>query len=441
MEAKKTSSKQVVAILLLVIGLIAGVFGILGLVGGGGMDPYEARNGVVYIYSVAYNDQGQSEAGWGTGWAIGKPGEPVQYIVTNGHVVADAYEYPQQYPNEIFGSVEVYYSAAENDFAQAEIVYYSPQTQKDIAILRLPSPTEKRIALSLRESDSVKPGDTAYALGYPGNAVANQPLPKYDMNDVTMTKGIISNRTTLTGTTYEAFQMDVSIAGGNSGGPLVDESGNVMGINVATAYDQTTGQLSDVHYAIIIDELTKILDGERIEYTMAGGGLSWTQPWFAYVFLPIGVLALIGGIILLVTSQKGGQGAPAPAGAAAGMGSGKAPARGGRGPVEKRAVLRGVTGKYSGQSFDLLKGKVVIGRDPATCNIVFDKNTPGISGRHCQVVYDPNEDCFIITDLGSSYGTFLGNGKKLTANVAEKLSTGDTFYLCDNANRFVVSKE
>ena len=150
---------------------------------------------------------------------------------------------------------------------------------------------------------------------------------------------------------------------------------------------------------------------------------------------------LIGGIILLVTSQKGVQGAPAPAGAAAGMGSGKAPARGGRGPVEKRAVLRGVTGKYSGQSFDLLKGKVVIGRDPATCNIVFDKNTPGISGRHCQVVYDPNEDCFIITDLGSSYGTFLGNGKKLTANVAEKLSTGDTFYLCDNANRFVVSKE
>lgn len=441
MEAKKTSSKQVVAILLLVIGLIAGVFGILGLVGGRGMSPYEARQGVVMVRGIIYDTEGNSQWGWGTGWAIGKPGKPVEYIVTNGHVVADAYEYPQQYPNEIFGSVEVYYSAAENDFAQAEIVYYSPQTQKDIAILRLPSPTEKRIALSLRESDSVKPGDTAYALGYPGNAVANQPLPKYDMNDVTMTKGIISNRTTLTGTTYEAFQMDVSIAGGNSGGPLVDESGNVMGINVATAYDQTTGQLSDVHYAIIIDELTKILDGERIEYTMAGGGVSWAQPWFAYVFLPIGVLALIGGIILLVTSQKNGQGAPVAAGAAAGMGSGKAPARGGRGPVEKRAVLRGVTGKYSGQSFDLLKGKVVIGRDPATCNIVFDKNTPGISGRHCQVVYDPNEDCFIITDLGSSYGTFLGNGKKLTANVAEKLSTGDTFYLCDNANRFVVSKE
>ena len=78
-------------------------------------------------------------------------------------------------------------------------------------------------------------------------------------------------------------------------------------------------------------------------------------------------------------------------------------------------------------------------RQPVTSYSI--KIRRGISGRHCQVVYDPNEDCFIITDLGSSYGTFLGNGKKLTANVAEKLSTGDTFYLCDNANRFVVSKE
>ena len=80
MEAKKTSSKQVVAILLLVIGLIAGVFGILGLVGGGGMDPYEARNGVVMIGVIAQDSQGNTASGMGTGFAIGNPGEPVEYI-------------------------------------------------------------------------------------------------------------------------------------------------------------------------------------------------------------------------------------------------------------------------------------------------------------------------------------------------------------------------
>ena len=38
-------------------------------------------------------------------------------------------------------------------------------------------------------------------------------------------------------------------------------------------------------------------------------------------------------------------------------------------------------------------------------------------------------------------GTFLGSGKKLTANVPERLNAGDTFCLCDSNNRFVVTKE
>ena len=341
MEAKKTSSKQVVAILLLVIGLIAGVFGILGLVGGGGMDPYEARNGVVMIGVIAQDSQGNTASGMGTGFAIGNPGEPVEYIVTNGHVVQKAYEYPRIDPS-ISGKVQVYYSAAENDYVQAQVVYYSSPSEKDIAILKLPSPTDKRVPLKLRESDSVSTGETAYALGFPADSAYRQNFATFGLDDITMTRGIISKRLNPVNVTYEAFQMDVSIAGGNSGGPLVDENGNVIGINTLGATDPQTGVPLGMNYAIIVDELTKILDGEQLEYTMAGGGLSWTQPWFAYVFLPIGVLALIGGIILLVTSQKGVQGAPAPAGAAAGMGSGKAPARGGRGPVEKRAVLRGV---------------------------------------------------------------------------------------------------
>ena len=402
MEAKKSSSKQVVAILLLVIGLAAGVFGVLGaagvfgvlgLVGGGGTDPYEARKSVVMVYSYLQLTDGQSAGAMGTGFAIGKPGEPVEYIVTNGHVVEYGYMGPKVYAEQVSSAgVQVYFSAAENDYVTAEVVYYSASNEKDIAIIRLPSKTDKREAIPIRDADDVAVGDTAFALGYPGVASQSQQFNTYDEDDITLTKGIISKRTKPAWSSYDAFQMDVYINHGNSGGPLVDERGNLIGINASGAVDEQ-GKSEGVNFAITSAELIKALDSERIEYTMAGGGLSWT------------------------------------------------PARGGRGPVEKRAVLRGVTGKYSGQSFDLLKGKVVIGRDPATCNIVFDKNTPGISGRHCQVVYDPNEDCFIITDLGSSYGTFLGNGKKLTANVAEKLSTGDTFYLCDNANRFVVSKE
>ena len=436
MEAKKSSSKQVVAILLLVVGLIAGVFGVLGLVGGGGTDPYEARNGIVYVKGTIYDQEGNSEWGWGTGWAVGKPGEPIQYIITNGHVVEKAYTYPKQYPN-IGSNLQVYFSAAENDYVQGQVVYYSPFNEKDIAIIKLPSATDKRTALNIRSSADVNVGETVYALGYPGTAVTGQDFLTFDQDDVTLTKGVISKKMIPNFATYNAFQMDTYISGGNSGGPLVDENGYVVGINSAGL--ENSGIDLGMNYAIESDELIKILDAEDIEYTTMDGGLAWVQPWFGYVFLPIGILALAGGIALLMMSQKGGQGAAASVGSSAQSGAGRVSRRGGN--VEKRAVLRGVTGKYAGQSFDLMKGKLVIGRGPATCNIVFDKNTPGISGRHCQVVYDQNEDCFIITDLGSSYGTFLGNGKKLTANVAEKLSTGDTFYLCDNANRFVVSKE
>ena len=435
METKKASGKQIIAILLLIAGVIFIVFGAFGLAGEGGMDPYEARNSVVMIYSYLQLTDGQSAGAMGTGFAIGTPGEPVEYIVTNGHVVEYGYVGPKEYQGQVASAgVQVYFSAAENDYVTAEVVYYSPFNDKDIAIIKLPSKTEKREAISIKDADTVEIGDTAYALGYPGVASSSQQFNTYDANDITLTKGIISKRTKPVWSNYSAFQMDVYINHGNSGGPLVDEKGFLIGINSSGAVDEQ-GKSEGVNFAITSAELVKILDSENIHYTMAGGGLSWAPTWFAYVFLPMGVLALIGGILLLIVSHKKKQLTPVYAGAEANN------AGSSRGFAGKHAVLRGVTGKYAGQSFDLLQGRVVIGRDPAVCNIVFDPNTPGISGRHCQVVYDPNEDCFLITDLGSSYGTFLSGGKKLTANVTERLSAGDTFYLCDNANRFIVTKE
>ena len=308
MEAKKSSSKQVVAILLLVIGLAAGVFGVLGLVGGGGTDPYEARKSVVMVYSYLLLTDGQSAGVMGTGFAIGKPGEPVEYIVTNGHVVEYGYMGPKVYAEQVSSAgVQVYFSAAENDYVTAEVVYYSASNEKDIAIIRLPSKTDKREAIPIRDADDVAVGDTAFALGYPGVASQSQQFNTYDEDDITLTKGIISKRTKPAWSSYDAFQMDVYINHGNSGGPLVDERGNLIGINASGAVDEQ-GKSEGVNFAITSAELIKALDSERIEYTMAGGGLSWTQPWFAYVFLPIGVLALIGGIILLVTSRRADRG-------------------------------------------------------------------------------------------------------------------------------------
>lgn len=475
MKTKRISSKQLMALVLILIGAVSSVFGVIGLTGSSSKDPYESRNGIVMVYATVYDNEGNSEAGMGTGWAIGTPGQPVEYIVTNGHVVNKAYTYPRYDSSLYGGEIDVFFSAAENDYVKAKVVYYSPQEEKDIAILQLPSPTDKRTALTLRDSGDIKIGDTAYALGYPGNSSQRQDFATYDVDDITITRGIISKRTTTSFSTYEAFQMDVSIAPGNSGGPLVDEKGNVIGINVAGAIDPNTGLSLGMNYAIIINELTKVLDVERIPYTMAGSGFSLLHGPGSAVLLVPGILLIVAGAFFFWKERNAATGNissdPAhssPAGVANSRGGvagqrnngsfatgttdgglangaanniGTTPANGTANGSAARAVLRGMTGKYAGQSFDLLKGKVTIGRDPSFCNIVYDKNTPGISSRHCQLSYNPAEGCFLLTDLGSSYGTYLANGKKLTPNIPEKLYAGDSFFLCDPANQFQAAKE
>lgn len=102
MKERKISGKQMVSILLLAVGLVGIILGIIGFAGGGSKDPYEARNGIAMVYSTVYDSEGNSESGWGTGWAIGKPGKPVKYIVTNGHVVEKAYTYPR-YDSSMYG--------------------------------------------------------------------------------------------------------------------------------------------------------------------------------------------------------------------------------------------------------------------------------------------------------------------------------------------------
>ena len=428
MTANKSFNKRITAIILLAIGGLCLIMGILGFALDDKIDPYEVRNGIAMVYAMVYDNQGNSESGWGTGWCIGKPGEPVEYIVTNGHVVDKAYTYPRYDSATYGGDIKVYFSAAENDYVQAKVVYFSPFNEKDIAILQLPTPTDKRTALTLRDSDSVSIGSTAYALGYPGDSVRQQDFVTYDKDDVTMTRGIISKRTTTNYSTYEAFQMDVSIAGGNSGGPLVDENGSVIGINAAGALDPNTGVSVGMNYAITINELVKILDSEHIDYTLKHSASGFFASWMGYVFVPVGVILLVLGTFMMLSSM--------------GIFDKKAPTNDDMvktAKVMRRGYIMGVTGKFAGQSFEITEAGLLIGRDPVSCNIVYEAQTPGISARHCRIAYNKNSERFTLTDVGSSYGTFLAGGRKLTPNAPEALNSGDRFYLCDENNTFSVT--
>jgi S1-C subfamily serine protease/cell division septation protein DedD len=159
----------------------------------------------------------------GTGFFVTGDG----YLVTNYHVISDKNTYA------VRDSKGRYYRAN---------VIARDQT-RDLALLKV----EGRFpALKIGHSDSVTKGQRVMAVGYPQISIQG--------NESKVTDGIINS---LSGIRNDDdwFQISVPIQGGNSGGPLVSESGTVYGVVVATLNAskilESTGNLpQNVNYAI-----------------------------------------------------------------------------------------------------------------------------------------------------------------------------------------------
>ncbi len=203
---------------------------------GEAFSPSEARESVVYI---------ETAHGSGSGFAIGDPDELVQYIITNAHVVTDGHG------NKM--DAVVYFSAAANKYMVPNIVVLD--NNRDIAVLKLPEATGERKALKICPSGDVNIDDSFSVIGYPGIGMAKRDYHAYDQSDISITKGGISKQTyhdsgNIMVSTYE---IDIDIAAGNSGGPLVNSKGEVVGI--ATFSNTLLINGDKKNYAVCIDEL------------------------------------------------------------------------------------------------------------------------------------------------------------------------------------------
>ncbi len=148
------------------------------------------------------NPEERQSAALGSGFIIDEKG----IVITNNHVIQDA--------DDIIVRVN-----GDQEF-QAKVLGADPLM--DIAVLQLET-DEKFIPVSFGDSDKARIGDWVIAIGNPFGLGG------------TVTAGIISARNRSIGLSrYEDFiQTDASINSGNSGGPLFDMEGNVIGINTA----------------------------------------------------------------------------------------------------------------------------------------------------------------------------------------------------------------
>jgi len=181
---------------------------------------------------------GRGGTGAGTGVILSATGE----ILTNAHVVDGA------------STIRVTL-AGESQARSAELVGSDPGA--DLALLTIPGAKDLPVAELGRSSD-VAVGDDVVAIG---NALALRGGP-------TVTRGIVSalDRSldadagnTITG----LIQTDASISSGNSGGPLVNAAGQVIGINTAVAASGRGSATGDIGFAIAIDQATPVLDRLR----------------------------------------------------------------------------------------------------------------------------------------------------------------------------------
>ena len=169
----------------------------------------------------------------GSGFIIDKKG----LVVTNNHVIQ--------------GAEDIVVTFNDKTEYKAKVVGKDPYM--DLAVLEIES-SKKFIPLSFGDSDKARVGDWVIAIGNPFGFGG------------TVTSGIISSRNRDIGLTrYDDFiQTDASINQGNSGGPLFDLNGKVIGINTAIIAPGASGSIG-IGFAIPSNPASKVIE-QLIKY-------------------------------------------------------------------------------------------------------------------------------------------------------------------------------
>lgn len=163
----------------------------------------------------------------GSGFIIDSSG----LVVTNNHVIADA--------DEIVVNL--------NDGSKLDAELVGRDSKTDLAVLRV-KPAQPLKSVAFGDSDKLRVGDWVMAIGNPFGLGGS------------VTIGIVSarNRNINSGPYDNFIQTDAAINRGNSGGPLFDMNGNVVGIN--TAIYSTTGGSVGIGFAVPSNTASSVID-------------------------------------------------------------------------------------------------------------------------------------------------------------------------------------
>ena len=208
----------------------------------------------------------------GTGFLIDEDSsEGAQYVLTCDHVVRLDVEFEQQFkewvgvnPNDrLDTSIEVVLK--DDVIMGASVVTESAADQADWALLKLNQPVLSKTSLGINPNGLQETADV-YALGFPSIITYLDENINFTSSDVTVTKGYISKQIKTRNHNY--IQHSALLSGGNSGGPLLDANGFVVGINTSGVTDENA---SNYYFSLDINEILPVLDNLGIKYRTTDG--------------------------------------------------------------------------------------------------------------------------------------------------------------------------
>ncbi len=382
-----------------------------------GFDFSQASKSVFVI--LAQSEYG-SEIAIGSGFAVDD-----KHIITNAHVIEDSRKV----------GITTYSETGKNhmgDIFEAEIV--DQNDMMDIAILEVDD--LELTPLPFADAKAIREGDVAYAIGAPKGLA------------YTLSKGTVSSKGRNIDN-YMYVQTDAPITYGNSGGPLLNDRGEVLGVNTFMEESEKFG------FALRIDEVSYYLE-KTINYSEK----SSLDPWLI-VAIAVAVAIVGSGIaVLCVFLSRKGKKAPAfdpnengngyggagaegygngygNAGAGgygnAGAGGGQQGSAGGIGPTSLlcTAGIAILSGAMAGNQFNMADGETLnLGKDPAFANVVLAVSYNKVSRKHCSVRFSSVYDRYTVIDC-SSNGTYYESGERLPKNVETAVARGTVLKLAD----------
>ena len=307
-------------------------------------------------------------------------------FVTNFHVIEES-KFSKEY------STKALIAVSNGMYETKEVKLLASDEEKDLAVLQILGLDKEPLTLytdlnksSVREelSDTV-----VYSIGFPSSSEMMQDGEITQSNIIpTSKRGIISKFTKFNVQSHftkkvEMIETDATVNAGNSGGPLVNKAGEVIGINDMKI---VSSNIDNVYYAIRVDELISFLDKHEIDYKTNNNFL---------LYLALGGITFLLLFSYIFYSRKNGD--------------------------NKTFTLKSVT--KNSKDIKLTETKQIIGR-LATANICIDDDM--LSKEHLSIQIKENK--VLIEDLNSSNGTYI-DGQKIETQKLLELKRGSKLLL------------